>query len=383
MMKKFAYLSIFLLLIPLSCKEWAQQPGGAMDPDPDEPVLISGNLTSLELKEAPKLASARLDNFFTRRSKYHGFNGAVLYAVDGNIEYSKAFGFGNLRKRDTLHIESSFQLASVSKPITAVATLLLIDQGIIGLEDSIQTVFPDFPYTDISIRMLLNHRSGLPNYMYFADSLWPDRELSITNRDVLDLMIKHQPQRYYPPDKRYNYCNTNYVLLALIVEEMSNMAFDLFVKTRIFLPLEMHNSHVYNKSTTPINFNKVLGYTSGRRIADNTYLNGVVGDKGVYSSVVDLFKLDQALRGGELISEELLNLAFEAQHKDLYAWDNYGLGWRIDGADPLNKVVYHTGWWKGFRSYFIRELGSNKTLIVLSNTAKTSYIGSRELRKLI
>ncbi len=289
----------------------------------------------------------------------------------------------NIQNRDTLGVESSFQLASVTKPITAIATLLLVDQGLIKLEDTIQTIFPDFPYKDISIQMLLSHRSGLPNYMYFADSLWLDREHSISNRDVLNLMIEHHPQRYYPPDRRYNYSNTNYALLALIVEDVSDMAFNLFVKTRIFLPLEMHNSYVYNKGTTPLDFNKVKGYSSGRRIADNTYLNGVVGDKGVYSSVIDLFKLDQALRNGTLVSKGLLSIAFEAQHKDLYDWDNYGLGWRIDAADPENKVVYHTGWWKGFRSYFIRELGSNKTLIVLSNTARTSSVGSRELRKLI
>ncbi len=219
--------------------------------------------------------------------------------------------------------------------------------------------------------------------MYFADSLWQNKEVPITNRDVLDLMIEHQPKRYYPPNVRYNYCNTNYALLALIVEDVSEMAFDLFVKTSIFLPLEMYNSQVYNKSITPSNFHKVIGYSSGRRVAENTYLNGVVGDKGVYASALDLYKLDNALRSDKLISRDLLDKAFETQHKDLYQWDNYGLGWRIDASDPDNRVVYHTGWWKGFRSYFIRELGSKKTIIVLSNTARTSSIGTRELRKLI
>lgn len=382
-MKRLFYPLLFLLILPLSCKEIIQEPGGAIEPNPEMPSSIDTDNEVNPNVEAPKLAVSRVDNFFTKRSKYHGFNGTVLYAVNGKIEYSKAFGYSDLRNHDTLGIESSFQLASVSKPITALATLLLVDQGLIKLEDTIQTIFPDFPYKDISIQMLLSHRSGLPNYMYFADSLWPDREHFISNRDVLNMMIEHHPQRYYPPNKRYNYSNTNYALLALIVEEVSDMAFDLFVKTRIFLPLEMHSSNVYNKCTTPLNFNAVLGYSSGRRVADNTYLNGVVGDKGVYSSVVDLFKLDQALRNGSLLSDELLDIAFESQHKDLYDWDNYGLGWRIDAADPLNKVVYHTGWWKGFRSYFIRELGSGKTLIVLSNTARTSYVGTRELRKLI
>lgn len=382
-MIRFVYLSILFLILPLSCREITQQPGGAEEPNPVEPVEVAGENLLVPNKTAREAAVKRLDDYFKRRAKYNGFNGTVLYAVDGVIEYSEAFGYSNLRKKDSLKLESSFQLASVSKPITALATLVLIDQEKISLKDSIQSFFPEFPYKGITVQMLLNHRSGLPNYMYFADSLWTNTEVPITNWDVLDLMIEHHPMRYYPPDVRYNYCNTNYALLALIIEDVSEMAFELFVKTRIFLPLEMHNSQIYNKSITPDNFHSVIGYSSGRRVAENTYLNGVVGDKGVYASVLDLFKLDNALRSGSLITHELLDKAFEPQHKDLYQWDNYGLGWRIDATDPNNKVVYHTGWWKGFRSYFIRELGSKKTLIVLSNTARTSSLGTRELRKLI
>lgn len=382
-MMRYVYLAIIFLILPLSCGELSQNQGGGEESNSPEPESSLSENLLIPDGNSRKEAVKKIDEYFTRRFKYNGFNGTVLYAVDGNIEYSQAFGYGNLRKKDSLHVESSFQLASVSKPITALATLILVDNGKINLNDSIQTFFPEFPYKGISIQMLLNHRSGLPNYMYFADSLWTDNQIPITNRDVLDLMVEHHPKRYYPPNVRYNYSNTNYSLLALIVEEVSEMAFDLFVKTRIFLPLEMHNSFIYNKSTTPYNSHSVLGYTSGRRVAENTYLNGVVGDKGVYASVIDLYKLDNALRDARVISKDLMEKAFELQHKDLYKWDNYGLGWRIDATDPENKVVYHTGWWKGFRSYFIRELGSKKTLIVLSNTARTSSLGSRELRKLI
>lgn len=383
-MKHLVYLAFFFLFIPQACHEVGdQQPGGGIEINPEEPSALPAENLLIPDAESRRFASERLDEFFSKRARYNGFNGTVLYAVDGQVEYSKAFGYSDLRSKDSLSVESAFQLASVSKPITALATLKLVDQGLIGLEDSVQVYFPEFPYQGITIRMLLNHRSGLPNYMYFADSLWPNNEVPITNRDVLHLMIDYQPKSYYPPDVRYNYSNTNFALLALIVEDVSKMAFELFVKTRIFLPLEMYDSYIYNKKTTPENFLPVVGYTSGRRVAENTYLNGVVGDKGVYASVMDLFKLDTGLRAGKVISRELMEKAFEPQHDDLFQWDNYGLGWRIDAADPDNKVVYHTGWWKGFRSYFIRELGSQKTLIVLSNTSRTSSINSRELRKLI
>jgi len=344
-MNRIIYIALVLLLIPLACQDDShhdnQQPGGAMDPveltPAPEPVVHSG----VPILSERKAAAKRLDRYFTRRSKYNGFNGTVLYAVDGEVELAEAFGYADLRKRDSLSIESAFQLASVSKPITSLATLILVDQGKISLHDSIQTYFPDFPYKGITVRMLLNHRSGLPNYMYMADSLWPDQSIPITNRDVLDLLVKYHPERYYPPNYRYNYSNTNYALLALIIEDVSKMAYGLFVKTHIFHPLDMQNSLVYNKKDTPYNYNTVKGYYSGRRRADNTYLNGVVGDKGIYSSVIDLYKLDVALRNGSLVSKELLAQAFEPQHKDLYQWDNYGLGWRINAVDSLNKVVYH------------------------------------------
>ena len=280
-------------------------------------------------------------------------------------------------------MESAFQLASVSKPITALAVLKLYDEKLINLEDTVQQYLPEFPYPGISIRMLLNHRSGLSNYMYFSDEFWPDRDVPITNNDVLDLMVKHTPKPYYPPDRRYNYSNTNYAILALIVERVSETSFEAFVKLNIFLPLDMSNSLIYNKSVNPKNFNDVTGYSGGRRVAENTYLNGVVGDKGVYASAIDLFKLDKALYDESLLSRETIEEAFTMQHKDLRVWDNYGLGWRINAKDPDNKVVYHSGWWKGFHTYFVRELGSKKTLIILSNTDRSSSMGIKELLSLI
>ncbi len=386
-MNRIIYIVLLGLFFQLSCSNDSsdihQEPGGGIAPVAIEPETTETSLTHSNSAVEIKVVTSRIDRYFTRKNRYNGFHGTVLYAVDGNVELAKAYGYSDLRKRDSLQIESAFQLASVSKPITAIATLLLVDEGRIKLSDSIQVYFPDFPYKGITVQHLLNHRSGLPNYMYLADSVWPDQNIPLGNRDVLDLLIKYQPDRYYPPNRRYNYSNTNYALLALIIEEVSNLAYDLFIKTRMFLPLEMHNAVVYSKKVTPWNYHEVIGYHTGRRKAENTYLNGVVGDKGIYASVLDLYKLDQALRSGELISEELLDQAFNPQHRDLYQWDNYGFGWRINAADPGNKVVHHSGWWKGFRSYFIRELGSGKTLIVLSNTARSSFLGTRELRSLI
>ena len=144
----------------------------------------------------------------------------------------------------------------------------------------------------------------------------------------------------------------------------------------------MNNSSIYNKFLNAKNNNKVIGY-AGRRLADNTYLNGVVGDKGIYSSAIDLLKFDQALYTNSLISQERIEQSYIPVHRDLRIWDNYGQGWRINAKDPDNRIIFHTGWWKGFRSYFIRLIDQQKTLIVLSNSTRGSLINVKELLSLI
>jgi CubicO group peptidase (beta-lactamase class C family) len=144
----------------------------------------------------------------------------------------------------------------------------------------------------------------------------------------------------------------------------------------------MNNTFIYKKYRGTEIKNAAPGYTKWRRKAEDSYLNGVVGDKGIYTTVDDMFKFDQALYKGNLVKKELIDEAFKPAHKRLYLHDNYGFGWRINASDTKNKIVYHTGWWKGFRSYFIRELGKKKTIIVLSNTDNRSVFGTNELIKL-
>ena len=256
---------------------------------------------------------------------------------------------------------------------------MLIDQGKLSLNDSIQKFFPDFPYEGITIKLLLIHRSGLSNYMYFADKHWDNKFQPISNSEVIDLFEKYTPQYYYKPNIRYNYSNTGYMLLAAIVEKVSGMKFGKFMQKNIFDPLHMNNTYVYNKNLENLDENSAVGYYRWRRKAEDTYLNGVVGDKGVYSSVEDLLKFDRALANNRLVSDSLLTKAYTAAHPELLINDNYGFGWRINDADSTNKIVYHSGWWKGFRSYYIRELGAKKTIIVLSNVSRNTPISVREL----
>ena len=369
----FAAVSLFLIAIFYKPSE---------TPAKKEPVIVKKKKVVKELSTKQLEKSKKLAKYFKRRHEKIGFNGAVLFAEDGQIIFKEAFGYSDVRKKVKNTLNTRFQIASASKPFTTYAIMLLKQEGELNYEDSVQHYFPEFPYKGVTIRLLMIHKSGLPEYFYFADKLWGDRTKTISNRDVIDLMINEKPQRYYMPDRKYNYINTNYCLLAAIVEKISGDSFEEFMRENVFEPLEMNDTFIYNRVDPLEEENVATGYTRRRRKAEDSYLNGVVGDKGIYSTVDDMLKFDQALYNGEPVEVEIAEEAFKPAHKRLYKHDNYGFGWRINGEDEKNVIVYHTGWWKGFRSWFIRETGEKKTIIVLSNMANQSVFGTRELVKL-
>ncbi len=380
---KICYLLLFLMAIGccLRCQRRQVERAPVIAEDTlandtirQEVVHIDSAYELMLLKKAE-----HIDSFFTRQYKHGLFNGAVLFAENGKIIYQNAFGYANFREKDTLTLQTPFQLASVSKPLTALAILLLKEKKYLSLEDTVQRFFPEFPYPGITVRMLLTHRSGLPNYMYFADALWNDRKVTITNQDVLCLMQTYKPDIYYIPDYHYNYCNTNFSLLASIVEKTSGMPFSRFMERYIFRRLGMKHSLVSHPFREEQLDDAAVGYTRTNRKAEDTYLNGVTGDKGIYSTVEDLYKLDQALYEDTFLTQQTLEEAFTPQHPDLYDHDNYGLGWRINTQPDCSRIVFHSGWWKGFRTNFIRILDKKQTIIVLANTDQSKYISVRQL----
>jgi CubicO group peptidase (beta-lactamase class C family) len=344
-----------------------------------EQLLINHIHQIISAKKASKI-----DSFFTARNKMGLFNGAVLFAEKGRVIYSNAFGYSNFKKKIPLDVKTSFQLASITKPLTSCAVLMLVESGKLDLNDDVRKYLPEFPYENITIRLLLSHRSGLPDYMYFADKLWKSRRIFLYNHDMIDLMALYKPHRYYKPDRRYNYSNTNYAILAVIIEKVSGLSFGEYLKQNIFDPLGMKNSFVYSKDKVKAANGEyiAIGYDHPRRRAENSYLNGIVGDKGVYSTVEDLFRWDQALYQGRLISLFSLEDAFTPAHRDLRDYDNYGFGWRIN-MNKGDKIVFHSGWWKGFKTYFIRKIEERKTIIILTNTANQHFLSIRSLSALL
>ncbi|MFD2161557.1 serine hydrolase domain-containing protein [Paradesertivirga mongoliensis] len=343
---------------------------------------------SLAMLYDPEKADKRIDAFMKNLHRNRNFNGNVLVAKQGKILYQNAFGWADYLRRDSLQIDYQFELASVSKPLTATAVLMLVDQGKIRLEQTVKDFYPDFPYEGITIKMLLTHRSGLMNYVYFVDGIWRkekrNQKIGITNQDVMRIIAERKPNPYTTPNRKFHYNNSNYMILAAIVEKVSGMKFSQFMKENIFDPSGMKNTAVYSKAEYEKIPVKVVGHDRGtwRYSVVQNFLDGPVGDKGIYSTVRDLYLFDRALRKGKLVSKALLDSAYTGHNETVKGHFNYGYGWRIFNGDK-HHVVYHTGWWHGFRHIYLRDLTTDVTIVLLTNLTNGSLQQLHELFRIV
>ncbi|MCB0843985.1 MAG: beta-lactamase family protein [Bacteroidetes bacterium] len=321
----------------------------------------------------PMIKARKVAPYFDRLFETRKFSGAVYVVEDGNVIFQNAYGYANLREKTPLTTHTPFQLASVSKIFTAAAIMVLYEDGKLDFDDKVSEHIQGWPYEDMTIRHLLNHRSGLARYMAVASWYWKTPKVPMTNQDVLSQYVRHKPVHFFTPDNGFNYCNTNYAVLAGLVERVSGMSFGEFMQKRIFDPLNMKNATIYSRGYTPEVENQALGYKAGWRgyyVAGEDYIDGVYGDKGMYASVEDLAKFDQALYDYTLLSKETLDQAYTPGSKRRYS--NYGFGWRMLPAKYEN-LVYHFGWWRGYRTCFIRDLERKLSVIILTNRDHPGY----------
>ncbi|MBS4056037.1 MAG: beta-lactamase family protein [Bacteroidales bacterium] len=377
-MKLIRFLFAFILLTAISsCSYFQDEPQGKETNKALKRIIPAEKIYVDLDKKRIQLQQKRLDSVFSKLQKLTGFNGTVLFAEKGRVVYKKAYGYADIRRnREPLTVDSRFELASVSKMFTAMAIMILHERGKIDYNTDIRKYIPQWPYEGVTVRNLLNHRSGMPRYESLADEKWPDKHVPLTNDAMIRLFVQYQPAPYFKPDNGFHYCNTNYALLGSIVEKVSGQPFCSFMKENIFDPLDMHNSLILGTDSATLHADYVdvgvPGYDHRRRgfiQVKNDYLNGVKGDKSMYSTVGDLYQFDKALYYELLVSKETLKEAFSPgspRHKRRN--DNYGFGWRIRG--DADSAVYHYGWWKGFRSFFLRDMKQHKTLIVLTNKDK-------------
>lgn len=341
-------------------------------------ITVELNIDSLfiNLNEASIDEKGRIiDQKMQRLHKRAGFNGVVLYAEQGQVVIKKAYGWRNLpKRRDSISVDDQFQLGSVSKMFTAEAVMILKYRGLLDYDDDICKYITDFPYQGITIRNLLNHRSGLMRYEGVAHEYWKNKGAPLFNDDIIELLKEHSPSPYSKPDKNFHYNNINYALLATIVERVSGQHFEDFMNDNIFKPIGMDHSFIYamRDDTLVSKYIEqgVPGYNLDKRVikAQNDYLNGVMGDKIMYSTIDDLYRFSIALDYNLLLPDSIQREAFEPGSPKQKSGENYGFGWRMHKRHP--GAVYHYGWWKGFRSFFIKDIENNRVLIALTNTDK-------------
>jgi CubicO group peptidase (beta-lactamase class C family) len=297
-----------------------------------------------------------------------GFNGNVLISRYGMLIYERSFGFSSFSRAEPMNIETTFQLASISKTFTAAAIMMLQREGRLKIDDPVKQYIPEFPYANVTIRHLLSHTSGLHNYMWLAERQWKKKEYP-TNEDILKMFTAAQRGLNFTPGTRFEYSNTGYVFLGLLIERVSGLSFADFIHTRIFDPLGMNRSYVYDLHQPKNIDNRAFGYrfSRGRHLViPDDILDGPLGDKGVFSTVRDLYKWDQALYRNELLSPEEWQMAFTHARLSNDTLVEYGLGWRLQNF--LGKqIVHHPGRWHGFRTSFKRFPQDRTTIVVLSN----------------
>lgn len=371
------YILTILMVMFLSCgNSNSANNKGITVKRPAKPEIISN------LNKEEKFISYRLDTLFKELNQTGTFNGSVLVARNGKILYKRSLGILNKNTKETLTDSSMFQLASVSKVITSTAVLMLYERELIDLNKPFQFYFPDFPYANITIKQLLNHRSGLANYIYVLNSELYQANYKMSNEEMYTYFITKNPKPYLKPNTRFNYSNTNYALLALLVEKISGKTFSQFLQQELFKPLSMNNTATI-KEIDLNGKNITKPYDNRWKPIDFDASDYVLGDKSIYSTPYDLFLFSEAMYQNKIIKAETQELAYTAYSKEKKL-SNYGYGWRLkEFSDPAKKEVYHNGWWHGYRSSFHRRLNDKLTVIILSNQLNRSAYHTHKVYEIL
>jgi CubicO group peptidase (beta-lactamase class C family) len=251
--------------------------------------------------------------------------------------------------------------------------------GKLSLYDDVKKYFPAFPYDGITIRLLLSHRSGLPNYLYFMDQLGWDKKQKCSNEDVLDYLIKYKPPVTSNPDTHFTYCNTNYALLGLILEKASGQDYADFLQQQFFTPLQMNDTYVFSNNDSAT---AMPSYDWRGREEGFAFLDCGFGDKNIYSTPEDLLKWDQAMYNNQIFSQKTLEAAFTPYSNEKPGVRNYGYGWRMNVYPNGKKIIYHNGWWHGNNAVFIRMIQDSVTIIVLGNKYNSAIYQSKKMAEI-
>ena len=315
-------------------------------------------------EEMPKLTAAFINDkkygtsrFFEKMWSEKNDNVAFLVAKNGQIIYENYMGFANKRTGENITKDTPLHIASVSKVLTSTAILMLVDANKIKLDQKVNTLVKNFPYPDVTIQTLLNHRSGMRNYAYFTaeNNNW-DKKQTLTNEDIVKVMVDKNIQLETKTDTHFSYCNTNYAMLALIIEKVTGLKYPEAMKQMIFQPLGMTDTFVFDitKDRDMI----APSYKGNMEIAID-YLDGIYGDKNIYSTPRDLLKFDKARYAPFFLNPELIKKIYTGYSHESKGIRNYGLGIRMTEFEKANRFITIT-------------VGGTEILLLLSTSERES-----------
>lgn len=328
----------------------------------------------------------QLDSIFTMLYEQNQFNGTVIIAEKGKILLQKGYGYSNESTKKANDSHTIFELASCSKQFTAAAIMLLKRQGKLNYTDSLSKYIPELSRWDkVTIYDLLRHTSGIPEYIVDMPKTW-DKKMIATNRDVIQFYSERQDTLKFIPGSRHQYNNTNYALLASIIEKASGKNYEIFLSENIFKPLGMKKTFVYNLYQNP---KKLKNYALGYIWAKNSfakitpekdpggndmvyYLDGIIGSAKVHSNAEDLLTWINALKNNTLFNAaefgEMTEMIKMADGKKIY----YGFGLDVAKADGTFSFG-HTGGWGGYATFIYHDMIRNRTVITLQNFKMGTY----------
>lgn len=314
-----------------------------------------------------------IDQYYKNVWEKGNLSGGILVAKGDQILYENYRGFGREGNQMPIDKNTPLHVASVSKTLTAMAILKLVDAGKVNLDDSLTKYFLGFPYPQVTVKMLLNQRSGLPKYEYFIPKIQPaPAELSktfITNQDVLNMLVKYKPELARDIDTGFMYCNTNFALLALIIEKVTKTNFPQGMKEMVFEPLKMKNSYIFQEKDIPTAAQSF--YFGGNKLYPLDRLDLIYGDKNVYTTPRDLHSFSKAMFSKDFLKPELMKMVFTPYSNEKMGVNNYGFGFRMKIFDNGEKLTYHNGWWHGTNSVFAHLLKSKVTIVAIGNKYST------------
>lgn len=324
--------------------------------------------------------AARIDSVIQLQQNV---SGVILVADKGKPVYFKALGEREFAKHIPLQRTDIFELASVSKQFTAMIIMMLKEKGKLRYDDLVEQ-YLDIPYKNISIRHLLTHTSGLPDYQDIMDTYW-DKSKVASNKDAIEYLNKYAPPKLFEPGEKYEYSNTGYLLLASVAEKASGEDFIELCRRWIFTPLQMTNTNIRTLAQKAATKNFAIGhiYVEERKefvradsfpSSDYTiWLGNRKGPGRISSTAEDLLKWDQALYGNKLVKASTLSEAFWPMKLNNGKLSNYGFGWVIVNNNAHGRVVMHTGDNPGYSTRIVRYLDRHKTIILLSNNAFSNW----------